>query len=84
MNTSTTEPVGTTRTSDDAAQASAELAVRPAASSVQPPPGAVRAPSAPRDTLSDDVRSSLLLIAATAAFALAVVALGTLASGVPG
>jgi hypothetical protein len=83
MNTSTTEPVGTTPTTDDA-PASAEVAVRPVPSSVQPPPEAVRAPSASRDTLSDDVRSSLLLIAATAAFALAVVALGTLASGVPG
>lgn len=48
-------------------------------------PAPTRAPQqpAPGDSLRDDVRSSLLLMAATALFAMTVIALGTAAAGVP-
>jgi hypothetical protein len=41
-------------------------------------------PAAVYDTLGEDVRSSLLLLAATGTFAFAVAALGSLAAGIPG
>ncbi|MGH8867369.1 MAG: hypothetical protein ACRDYU_05150 [Actinomycetes bacterium] len=84
MNASTTGSTESTTTAT-AGRTSAELAVRPVTHSpVQAQTSGARPPLGPRDTLSDDVRSSLMLMASTAAFALAVVALGTLVSGVPG
>lgn len=66
-----------------------ELGVTPVSAPAQvadgttTPPGSAGAPDPEQSTLAHDVRSSLLLIAATAMFAFAVVALGTLAAGIP-
>lgn len=73
MNTSATTPA---HTPDVAELPAAAVANRPSTPAV--------APGVPRDTLGEDVRSSLMLFAATGTFAFAVVALGSLASGIPG